>query len=178
MENCIVSEVKKFEEVEGLFKKASETTHTNSKNYSVDEMRKRWEKYLLFTTVAKEGEIISFAGVYPFGNNLVRVCDRHFTKPQYRQKSFDKKVSNPLRPAVDYIIPYHTKWAKKLGYNCFYSIQELKKRNSLIRTVKLLDPTLGYSVLPGLYQTASNNKTGWQNIASTTKTIHLQNKTI
>lgn len=177
MESCIVSEVKKFDEVEGLFKEASKLNHTNSQNYNVDKMRKRWEKYLLFITVAKEGEIISFAGVYPFGNNLVRVCDRHFTKPQYRQKSFDKKVSNPLRPAVDYIIPYQTRWAKKLGYDCFFSIQELKKRNSLIRLVKLLDPTLGYNVLPGLYATCNpDDSTCWQNIASTTNNIHLLNR--
>ena len=176
MENCVVQEITSIDEYLELCDTASKSNHPNASNYNVDKMRKRWDKYLIFTKLTRGDELISFAGIVDFGNNLVRVADRLYTKQEYRQNFMSKKVLNPLRPAVDYIIPYHTKWAVDKGYDCFYSIQELKKRNSLIRLAKLLDPTLGYSVLPGLYKTASNSITGWQSIASTTNNIHLPNR--
>ena len=179
MENCVVQEITSIDEYLELCDTASKSNHPNASNYKVDKMRKRWDKYLIFTKLTRGDELISFAGIVDFGNNLVRVADRLYTKQEYRQNFMSKKVVNPLRPAVDYIIPYHTKWAVDKGYNCFYSIQELKKRNSLIRTLKLLNPDLGYSVLPNLYATCNpENPRCWQNIASTTKNIHLQSKPI
>ena len=179
MENCVIQEITYFDELKELFLEANKINHQNADNYDIDKMHKRWNNYHIFTKLMIGDEVVSFAGIYDYGQNLVRVADRLYTKQEYRQNFMSKKVVNPLRPAVDYIIPYHTKWAVDKGYNCFYSIQELKKRNSLIRTVKLLNPNLGYSVLPDLYATCNpENPRCWQNIASTTKNIHLQSKPI
>ena len=179
MENCVIQEITYFDELKELCLEANKINHQNADNYDVDKMHKRWNNYHIFTKLMIGDEVVSFAGIYDYGQNLVRVADRLFTFPKYRQNFMSKKVVNPLRPAVDYIIPYHTQWAIDRGYDCFYSIQELKKRNSLIRTVKLLNPNLGYSVLPDLYATCNpENPRCWQNIASTTKNIHLQSKPI
>ena len=182
MDTCIVKEVTKFEEVENLFKKAHQENHNNSENYDIDQMRERWKNYLLFTVVTFKDQVIGFAGIYPFGKNLVRVADRLYIFPSARLTFLSAKGRvKSGRPAIDHIIPYQTKWAKKRGLDCFYSIQELKKRNSLIKTTELLDPTLGYSVLPGLYLNIFEDPDyapNWQNIASTTKNVHLPKKNI
>ena len=174
MENCIVQEITYIDEYIELCEIASKSNHTNASNYNVDKMKKRWNKYLIFTKLTRGDELISFAGIVDFGNNLVRVADRLYTKQEYRQNFMTKKVVNPLRPAVDYIIPYHTQWAVDKGYDCFYSIQELKKRNSLIRLTKQLPTSLGYRVLPDMYATCNpSNPRCIQNISSTTDNIHL-----
>ena len=178
MENCVIQEITNIDELIELCEKASKSNHRNAKNYDVEQMKKRWNKYLIFTKLMIGKEVIAFSGVYDYGNNLVRVVDRMFIEQKYRYNFMTKSISNPIKPAIQYFIPYQTQWAKKLGYNCFFSIQELKKRNSLIRLAKKLDPTLGYSVLPGLYKTASNSITGWQSIASTTNNISLPNRQI
>jgi len=179
MENCVIQEITYFEELKELCLEANKINHQNADNYDVDKMHKRWNNYHIFTKLMIGNEVVSFAGIYDYGQNLVRVADRLFTFPKYRQNYLTKSIANPLRPALQYIIPYHTQWALDKGYDCFFSVQELKKRNSLIRTVKLLNPDLGYSVLPDLYATCNpENPRCWQNIASTTKNIHLQSKPI
>ena len=179
METCTIREIKSFDEIEFLFSMANNSKHANAVNYEISEMRDRWEKYLLFTVLERGKEIISFAGIYPFNEKLVRVADRFFTFDIARQKEMTRHVIKSLRPAVDYIIPYHTEWAKKRGYDCFYSIQELKKRDSLIRIVNLLDKSLGYSILPNLYATCDpRHPLCWQNIAATTKDVDLPKKPI
>ena len=179
MENCVIQEITYFDELKELCLEANKINHQNADNYDVDKMHKRWNNYHIFTKLMIGDEVVSFAGIYDYGQNLVRIADRLFTFPKYRQNYLTKSIANPLRPALQYIIPYHTQWALDKGYDCFFSIQELKKRNSLIRTVKLLNPDLGYSVLPNLYATCNpENPRCWQNIASTTKNIHLQSKPI
>lgn len=174
MENCVVQEITYIDEYIELCEIASKSNHPNASNYNVDKMKKRWNKYLIFTKLTKGDELISFAGIVDFGNNLVRVADRLYTKQEYRQNFMSKKVVNPLRPAVDYIIPYHTQWAIDRGYDCFYSIQELKKRNSLIRLTKQLHPSLGYRVLPDMYETCNPiNPKCIQNISATSDSIPL-----
>ena len=175
MENCTVQEITYIEELIELCEKASKSNHPNAVNYDVDKMKKRWNKYLIFTKLMIGKEVVSFSGVYDYGNNLVRVVDRLFTMPEYRQRFMTKGIIEKIRPAADYFIPYQTKWAKARGFDCFFSIQTKKKRNSLKRLNKLVDNKLGYKVLPGLYQTSSNNITGWQNV-SATNDINLPKK--
>ena len=50
-----------------------------------------------------------------------------------------KSIANPLKPALQYFIPYQTQWAVDRGYDCFFSIQT-KKRNSIVRLTKQLHP--------------------------------------
>ena len=153
---------------------ASKSNHSNAQNYDVDKMKKRWNKYLIFTKLMIGKEVISFAGIYDYGQNLVRVADRLFTFPKYRQNYLTKSIANPLQPALQYIIPYHTQWALDKGYDCFFSIQELKKRNSLIRLTKQLHPSLGYRVLPDMYETCNPiNPKCIQNISATSDSIPL-----
>ena len=179
MENCVVREIKDFNRLVGLFLLASSMKDENAKNYSIEKMQKRWHNYKLFTVLEYNNAPVSFSGVYDYGNNLVRVCDRHFTNPDYRQKSMTKNVKEKLRPVVDWFIPYQTKWAKENGYDCFFSIQTPKKRNAIKRVVKLLDDNLGYKVLPGLYATCNpKSDLCWQNIAATTDKINLPYKSI
>ena len=175
MEDCIVREIRHFGKVANLFVLASSLPHENSKNYTVENMFKRWSNYLMFNVLEHKGRPISFSGVYKYNDNLVRVVDRLFTIPEYRQMFMSKDIKEKIRPAADYFIPYQTKWAKAKGYDCFFSIQTSKKRNSLKRLNKLVDDKLGYKVLPGLYKTSSNDITGWQNV-SATNDINLPKK--
>ena len=174
MENCVIQEITYIDEYIELCEIASKSNHPNASNYNIDKMRKRWNKYLIFTKLTRGDELISFAGIVDFGNNLVRVADRLYTKEEYRQNYMTKSIANPLKPALQYIIPYHTHWALDRGYDCFFSVQEFKKRNSLIRLTKQLHTSLGYRVLPGMYATCNPiNPKCIQNISATTDTIHL-----
>ena len=92
MENCVVQEITYIDEYIELCEIASKSNHTNASNYNVDKMKKRWNKYLIFTKLTRGDELISFAGIVDFGNNLVRVADRLYTKQEYRQNFMTKKV--------------------------------------------------------------------------------------
>ena len=174
MENCVIQEITYFDELKELCLQANKINHQNADNYDVDKMQKRWNNYHIFTKLMIGDEVVSFAGIYDYGQNLVRVADRLFTFPKYRQNYLTKSITNPLKPALQYIIPYHTHWALDRGYDCFFSVQEFKKRNSLIRLTKQLHTSLGYRVLPGMYATCNPvNPKCIQNISATTDTIHL-----
>ena len=104
MENCVVREIKDFNRLVGLFLLASSMKDENAKNYSIEKMKIRWHNYKLFTVLEYNNAPVSFSGVYNYGNNLVRVCDRLFTNPDYRQKSMTKNVKEKLRPVVDWFL--------------------------------------------------------------------------
>jgi hypothetical protein len=178
MEDCIVREIKEFNKLSGLFILASSLPHENSKNYTIENMQKRWSNYLMFNVLEYKGMPISFSGVYKYDDNLVRVVDRLFTMPEYRQRFMSKDIIEKIRPAADYFIPYQTKWAKARGFDCFFSIQTSKKRNAVKRLTKLISDDLDYRLLPGLYQTSSNEITGWQNVSATTDNINLPKQSI
>ena len=174
MENCTIQEITYIDELIELCEKASKSNHPNAVNYDVDKMKKRWNKYLIFTKLMIGDEVVSFSGVYDYGNNLVRVVDRLYTEQKYRQNYMTKSISNPLKPAIQYFIPYQTKWATERGYDCFFSIQEFKKRNSIVRLTKQLHPSLGYRVLPDMYETCNPiNPKCIQNISATSDEISL-----
>ena len=178
MEDCIVREIRDFSKVANFFVLASSLPHENSKNYTVENMFKRWSNYLMFNVLEHKGRPISFSGVYKYNDNLVRVVDRLFTIPEYRQMFMSKDIKEKIRPAANYFIPYQTKWAKARGFDCFFSIQTSKKRNAVKRLTKIIDDDLGYRLLPGLYQTSSNSTLGWQNVSATTDKIDLPYKSI
>jgi hypothetical protein len=174
MENCTLREVKTFEEIEPLFAQASESNHANAKNFLVDKMRKRWPNYLQFHVLELAGQPVSFAGIYVYNKTLVRVADRLFTLPAFRQTAFSKNIVEPIRPAIDYFIPAHTRWARSQGYHCFYSIGANKKRSGMERIIALLDPELGYTALPGEFATCNPALSRcWQTIAATTDKVDL-----
>ena len=100
MENCVVQEITFIDEYIELCEIASKSNHPNASNYNVDKMKKRWNKYLIFTKLTKGDELNSFAGIVDFGNNLVRVADRLYTKEKYRQNFMTKSIANPLKPAL------------------------------------------------------------------------------
>ena len=106
MENCVVREITYIDEYIELCEIASKSNHPNASNYDVDKMRKRWNKYLIFTKLTRGDEVISFAGIIDFGNNLVRVADRLYTKQEYRQNYMTKSIANPLN-VLHYNILYH-----------------------------------------------------------------------
>ena len=85
-----------------------------------------------------------------------------------------KSIANPLKPALQYIIPYHTKWAIERGYDCFFSVQDKRKRNAIVRLTKQLPIDLGYRVLPDMYETCDpKNPLCIQNISATRDNIPL-----
>ena len=174
MENCVVREITFIDEYIELCEIASKSNHPNASNYNVDKMKNRWNKYLIFTKLTRGDEIISFAGIVDFGNNLVRVADRLYTKQEYRQNYMTKSIANPLKPALQYIIPYHTKWAVERGYDCFFSVQDKRKRNAIVRLTKQLPTDLGYRVLPDMYETCNpKNPLCIQNVSATKDNIPL-----
>jgi hypothetical protein len=158
--------VKKFEEVRGLFKDAYLLSDNNSKNYYPDAMLKRWPRYEIFTTLHYNDDIVGMSGVYDYGKNLVRVADRMFTFPKYRHLGFVKNIYEGALPGVKHFIPYHTQWAFDNDKIPFFSIQTIKKRNGMKRVVRMLDNSLDYKLLPGLYCTCDPSKENcWQNVA-------------
>ena len=174
MENCVIQEITYIDEFLSLCEMASKSKHPNAKNYNVDQMKKRWNKYLIITKLIKGDEVIAFSGVYDYGNNLVRVVDRLYIKQEYRYNFMTKSIANPIKPALQYFIPYQTQWAVDRGYDCFFSIQEFKKRNSIVRLTKQLHPSLGYRVLPDMYETCNpTNPKCIQNISATSDEISL-----
>ena len=98
MEDCIVREVREFNKLSGLFLLASSMKDENAKNYKIEEMQKRWSNYLMFNVLEHKGRPISFSGVYKYSDNLVRVVDRLFTLPEYRQKFMSKDIKEKIRP--------------------------------------------------------------------------------
>lgn len=174
METCTLQEIKEFAEAEELFSIASKSKHPNASNFDVNKMKKRWGNYLVFNILRIDDTPISFGGVYKYSDTLARVADRLYTFEKFRQTSFTKNVVEQIRPAVDFFIPTHTKYAKKLGYECFYSIGPEKKKSGIERVTRLIDKNLGYRVLPGYYATCNPALYKcWQSIASTTDTVDL-----
>ena len=51
MEDCIVREIKEFNKLSGLFLLASSMKDENAKNYTIEEMQKRWSNYLMFNVL-------------------------------------------------------------------------------------------------------------------------------
>ena len=85
MENCVIQEITYIDELIELCEKASKSNHPNAVNYDVEKMKKRWNRYLIFTKLMIGDEVVSFSGVYDYGNNLVRVVDRLYTEQKYRK---------------------------------------------------------------------------------------------
>ena len=161
-----ISVVKNFNEVRTLFEDAYLLSESNSKNYHSKMMLKRWPKYLIFTTLHYNNDIVGMSGVYDYGNNLVRVADRMFTFPKFRHRDFVKNIHEGALPGVNHFIPYQTQWAFDNDKIPFFSIQTLKKRNGMKRVIRMLDQSLDYRLLPGLYCTCDPNKENcWQNVA-------------
>ena len=174
MENCVIQEITYFDELKELCLEANKINHQNADNYDVDKMHKRWNNYHIFTKLMIGNEVVSFAGIYDYGQNLVRVADRLFTFPKYRQNFMTKSITNPLKPALQYIIPYHTQWAAEKGYDCFFSVQDKRKRNAIKRLTKQLPISLGYRVLPDMYETCDPvNPLCIQNVSATKDIIPL-----
>lgn len=177
--------VESLDEMIPTFEAASATDHPNAYNYRVDAFRMRWKHYELFTVLEDGSGVLSFCGVASYGHinrggtkiKLVRVADRLFTFDRNRKKTLSMHHVT-IRPAVDYFIPYHTKWAFEQGYEAFFSVQEQRKRASMERVVNMLDPALGYRMLPDLYCTTPNpeHELSWQNVAATTSKIHLPSR--
>ena len=103
-----IEDNKSLDEMKIYFEVAENEGHQNSNNYSYDNMKKRWDKYLTFTLLTYYKNPLAFAGVYNYGNNLVRICDRYYVFPQYRNINLSLKQ----RPANNWIIPYHHKYSK------------------------------------------------------------------
>jgi len=137
-------------------------------------MKKRWNKYLIITKLIKGDEVIAFSGLYDYGNNLVRVVDRLYIEQKYRYNFMTKSIANPIKPALQYFIPYQTQWAMEKGYDCFFSIQTKRKRNAMERLTNQLDPSLGYRLLPDMYETCDpKNPLCIQNVSATRDDIPL-----
>ena len=79
-----IQDNKSFDEMKVYFEIAEKESHKNSVNYTIDKMKKRWEKYLTFTLLTYYNKPLAFAGIYDYGNNLVRICDRYYVFPEYR----------------------------------------------------------------------------------------------
>ena len=54
MENCVVQEITSIDEYLELCDTASKSNHPNASNYNIDKMRKRWDKYLIFTKLIRK----------------------------------------------------------------------------------------------------------------------------
>ncbi|BCU95213.1 MAG: hypothetical protein CM15mV8_0570 [Caudoviricetes sp.] len=70
--------------------------------------------------------------VYDYGNNLVRVVDRLYIEQKYRYNFMTKSIANPIKPALQYFIPYQTQWAIEKNYDCFF-LYKLKEKEMLWR---------------------------------------------
>ena len=164
-----IEDNKSFAEMRKHFELAAKEGHQNSSNYAINKMKKRWDNYLTFTLLTYYKKPLAFAGVYKYDEKLVRICGRYYVFPTYRNVN----LSFRQRPANSWMIPYQHNYAKQRGLECFFSIQTLKKRKAMIKSVKTVE-YLGFKLLDGLYATCNpDNDNCWQNIASTTAKINL-----
>ena len=150
-----------------LLEMATAEDHSNAPNYHPEKMERRWEKYKEFNILRSEGKPVAFAGVYSYGEGLVRVADRLYIFPEYRTARLAKPPLDKKMPALGYLIPYHTRrYASR--YECFFSVQERRKRLVFRKHVELLPKELGYTLLPDMYWTTKyRTPESLQNIAAT-----------
>ena len=125
-------------ELDRLFQLASKDEHRNSGNYS--DLEKRYEGYLSFHVIYKQGNPVAFSGVYehPKWKDCVRIADRSYYFPEYRVKSLKRlpDIQSIFRQKVDAVsrifVPLHLDIAKKNGKTPFISIQETNRRQAMV----------------------------------------------
>ena len=125
-------------ELNRLFRLASKDTHRNSGNY--DDLEKRYDGYLAFHVIYKQGDPVAFSGVYEHSKwkDCVRIADRSYYFPDYRVKSLKRlpDIQSIFRQKVDAVsrifIPLHLDVARDNDKMPFISIQETNRRRAMV----------------------------------------------
>ena len=150
------------EEFRNLYKRAYDVGDPNKENYNETDAKLSWRQWIYFYSLKD----VMFCGMRDYGK-FARIFDRFFIFPEHRKTglhhaSHSVQIVNKLvKDSLEvYKIP-------------FVSIQERRKRNSLIRAVEewnsVINTTHKFEVLPGLYCTVPDNSDDercWQNIAT------------
>ena len=125
-------------ELDRLFRLASKDTHRNSGNY--DNLQKRYDGYLAFHAIYKQGNPVAFSGVYEHSmwKDCVRIADRSYYFPEYRVKSLKRlpDIQSIYRQKIDAVsrifIPLHLDIARENDKIPFITIQERHRRRAMV----------------------------------------------
>jgi hypothetical protein len=152
---------------ETIFVQANLTDDPNSKNYTVDQFNKSWDKWIgFFVLFNEDAEAIAFSGIRDFGS-YARIFDRYFVFKHVRKcglgdNNFCQYMVNTLLLHCNGKIP-------------FFSMEFQKRRNVLQHAViscnNMLLPSQHFYLLDGMYETAPNS---WQNIAIQTPHVSIE----
>jgi len=168
-----------LDEAEFFFDLAFRDSHENSPNYELEKMKKRFPRYLQFNLIEDDYGPVCMGGIYEWSSELVRVADRFYVWPEFRagkrRKGLFNHSTDEAKPAVNLMIPYQTNLAMHLGYQCFISVQEARKRLVTRSLARQLSKTtkVQWHLLDGMYRTAPGSF-GIQNVISTTRSISLE----
>ena len=158
--------IKNQQTAKNIFIKAYKLNDFNKNNYSEKQFESLWARILKFYALYDESSVVSFCGIRIFNGGYGRIFDRYFIMPKYRSKNL--KLTQFAGFFVERLVD-------DCISNClipFFSIQTLKKRNSMRFTVKKLNEHLSsekhFHILDGLYCTVPGREYDnlcWQNIA-------------
>lgn len=164
-------EIKDFQQIVSILDYASKEDHKNSSNYDLNVFSKRWFRYQKFYGIVDHvmGGIIALSGIYDYGNNCSRICDRTWIHPFYRNQYLGEKNKIKLRPTLDYFVPVQTEWCIEHNITPFISIQHPFKDIVLKRIIR--ETNYDYKILDGIYFTClhenKDNMRCWQRVIST-----------
>ncbi len=155
----------------------------NYKNY--ENILSRIDNYLAFHCLYYKDEPVYIAGIYndpKWNTNLVRIYDRFFTFPKFRDNGLSTTGKTPvvIPRNVDTIGLTQINFAKENNLIPFYSIEN-KKRIAIKKHTTLLNKILNvkFEVLDDFYftcghRTISKNSC-WQNISIENNNIEFLN---
>jgi len=165
-----------YDEIERLFKIASQDNHRNSKNYI--DIEKRYSKYIAFHAIYDDDGPLSFSGMYHGWKDIVRILDRFYIFDRLRKKSINS-ANRKIKPAGTYFIPEQTKIAEQMNLIPFFSVQELKRRGSIQLIIDGIDGHHNYRLLDNMYWTChtpiDTKECCWQSVGSIVDELPLPN---
>lgn len=142
-------------EIYHFFSIARKDKHKKSKMFTDD----RCDNYLQFHLLENDESPVAMCGIYPFNEILVRVSDRMFHFPEYRNKGIGINV----RYWTDHFKPIQTKWCIENGYVPFHSCEGVRRRTAF---KEIVSRNPDYTLLDHMYQTCSKDaKECWQSIS-------------
>lgn len=130
-------------------------------------LQKTYKNYLDWTFVVTddyEEELIAFAAVQDFGNDVARILTRLYYNPKYRRKNI-RYESNELTPG-NVIAKRQVDNFNNMKH-LFFSVEYIYRRPTIIKLGEKLNKFYGHNwnEEPGLYKTYDKDEKGaWQSV--------------
>jgi len=135
-----------------------------STNWCLQKTYKNYLDWSFVVTDDDEEELIAFAAVQDFGNDVARILTRLYYNPKYRRKNI-RYESNELTPGN--VIAKHQVDNFNNKNHLFFSVEYIYRRPTIIKLGKKLNKFYGHkwNTQPGLYKTYNKDEKGaWQSV--------------